>query len=232
MDLLQPLAKAAVHALFGDVPGALAELGAPAIDWLQSPIRHAVSALEDRYRKFEARGIERHRLTALLDDAEARVKAYGLPWRKLTDLRLDAATIAADVLRQRPHSDEDGPLLTEMLTAVYDGILDNRQAIEQATGAWRGNVLKRLDRMEELLAAQYDPLRRAALAEVCASVLRPPEMAPTPDGPAAMLRAEAELVPLIGREPVLADIAAWCETDQRVAIRLYTGPGGTGKTRL
>ncbi|MBF0336002.1 MAG: hypothetical protein HQL40_20595 [Alphaproteobacteria bacterium] len=99
MDLLQPLAKAAVHALFGDVPGALAELGAPAIDWLQSPIRHAVSALEDRYRKFEARDIDRHRLTALLDDAEARVKAYDLPWRKLTDLRLDAATIAADVLR-------------------------------------------------------------------------------------------------------------------------------------
>lgn len=234
MDLLQPLAKAVIHALFGDVPGALAELGAPVIDWLHSPIRHAVAGLEGRYREFEERGIDPDRLADLLDEAAARVKEYRLPWRKLTDLNLDAATIAAEVLRQRPFPDEDGPLLTEMLTALYRGILDNPQAIEDATGPWRGAVLKRLDHLEDLLAAQYDPSRRAALAAACAAVLRTPgSERPAPERTAAMLRAEADLVPLTGRDQTLAEIRAWCEGDGPTAsVRLYTGPGGTGKTRL
>ncbi|MEU6992787.1 tetratricopeptide repeat protein [Streptomyces sp. NPDC046465] len=51
--------------------------------------------------------------------------------------------------------------------------------------------------------------------------------------PAALLRADAEAVAFHGRDSELSDLQAWCETDpSAVGIRVLTGPGGQGKTRL
>ena len=50
--------------------------------------------------------------------------------------------------------------------------------------------------------------------------------------PSAMLRAEYGLVPFIERENELKDIHAWCEEKRPLALRLYTGAGGMGKTRF
>ncbi|MGW3957844.1 tetratricopeptide repeat protein [Streptomyces sp. NPDC004752] len=53
------------------------------------------------------------------------------------------------------------------------------------------------------------------------------------DSPAALLRADAEAVTFHGRDGELADLSAWCENDPAtVAVRVLTGPGGQGKTRL
>ncbi|GAA2321122.1 hypothetical protein GCM10010149_87680 [Nonomuraea roseoviolacea subsp. roseoviolacea] len=49
--------------------------------------------------------------------------------------------------------------------------------------------------------------------------------------PAFLLRADAEVVSFRGRGELLEELAAWCEGDG-VSVRLLTGPGGQGKTRL
>lgn len=52
---------------------------------------------------------------------------------------------------------------------------------------------------------------------------------------ATLLRPRYAVVGYVGREKLLADLAAWCETDQegpRPQLRFVTGAGGFGKTRL
>ncbi|KRD17898.1 hypothetical protein ASE41_20520 [Streptomyces sp. Root264] len=51
--------------------------------------------------------------------------------------------------------------------------------------------------------------------------------------PAALLRADAEAVTFRGRKSELADLHAWCENGPpAIQVRVLTGPGGQGKTRL
>ena len=66
-----------------------------------------------------------------------------------------------------------------------------------------------------------------------ASLLDLEEQAWRPDSsPAALLRADFGVVPFHGRESDLQDLARWCDSDRPLALRLYTAPGGFGKTRL
>jgi hypothetical protein len=51
-------------------------------------------------------------------------------------------------------------------------------------------------------------------------------------GPAGLLDPRRGLVDFVGRERELAVLLAWCEDDQPRGVRLVTGPGGVGKTRL
>ncbi|MFJ8043379.1 tetratricopeptide repeat protein [Kitasatospora sp. NPDC096147] len=51
--------------------------------------------------------------------------------------------------------------------------------------------------------------------------------------PAALLWADAEAVAFHGRDQELADLTAWCrDAPGPVRVRVLTGPGGHGKTRL
>ncbi|HXZ66149.1 MAG TPA: tetratricopeptide repeat protein, partial [Streptosporangiaceae bacterium] len=53
--------------------------------------------------------------------------------------------------------------------------------------------------------------------------------------PATLLRPRHTVVGYVGRDRLLCDIAAWCETergDPEPELWLVTGPGGSGKTRL
>jgi tetratricopeptide (TPR) repeat protein len=51
-------------------------------------------------------------------------------------------------------------------------------------------------------------------------------------GPAGLLDPRRAVVGFTGRERELAELLAWCESDQPRGVRLVTGPGGVGKTRL
>ncbi len=51
-------------------------------------------------------------------------------------------------------------------------------------------------------------------------------------GPAGLLDPRRGLVSFTGREWELAGLLAWCDSDQPRGVRLMTGPGGVGKTRL
>jgi hypothetical protein len=50
--------------------------------------------------------------------------------------------------------------------------------------------------------------------------------------PGALLRADYGVVPFHGRLRELEDLQGWCSGERPLAIRLYTGRGGMGKTRL
>jgi tetratricopeptide (TPR) repeat protein len=54
----------------------------------------------------------------------------------------------------------------------------------------------------------------------------------TPASWSWLLDPELALVPFIGREKELATLSAWCEQADAASLRLVTGPGGIGKTRL
>ena len=51
-------------------------------------------------------------------------------------------------------------------------------------------------------------------------------------GPSFLLRPDRGLVEFTGRGGELAEMAAWCESGPDKSVRLVTGPGGVGKTRL
>jgi len=53
-----------------------------------------------------------------------------------------------------------------------------------------------------------------------------------PQSRARLLDPRREVVGFVGRERELAELAAWCQDDQAGRLRLVTGPGGVGKTRL
>ena len=50
--------------------------------------------------------------------------------------------------------------------------------------------------------------------------------------PGALLKAEYAIVPFHHRDEELRGLEAWCLDDNDLAVRLYTGAGGMGKTRL
>jgi tetratricopeptide (TPR) repeat protein len=51
--------------------------------------------------------------------------------------------------------------------------------------------------------------------------------------PAALLRADAEVVDFHGRTRELRQLTDWCQSDRHAfAVQVLTGPGGQGKTRL
>jgi hypothetical protein len=55
-----------------------------------------------------------------------------------------------------------------------------------------------------------------------------PDLSP----PGALLRADYRVVPFHSRDTELKDLYNWCHEDAPVLVRLYTGAGGMGKTRL
>ncbi len=69
--------------------------------------------------------------------------------------------------------------------------------------------------------------REEPLLEVPRHVWRP-DRSP----PGALLRADYGVVPFHSREREIDELFEWCEGERPVSVRLYTGPGGMGKTRL
>ncbi|MDN3358227.1 tetratricopeptide repeat protein [Actinomadura sp. DC4] len=50
--------------------------------------------------------------------------------------------------------------------------------------------------------------------------------------PSMLLRPEYGIVPFEGRDQEMADLTRWLDSPEPVGVRLLTGPGGQGKTRL
>lgn len=53
-----------------------------------------------------------------------------------------------------------------------------------------------------------------------------------PQSPAGLLDPGRQVVDFLGRPEELEALVAWCEDDDASSLRLVTGPGGVGKTRL
>ena len=85
-------------------------------------------------------------------------------------------------------------------------------AVEEALDHWN----ERLERKSAL----------ASLLDISEHTWRPDSSL------AALLRAEFGIVPFHGRTAEIGDLTTWCGDDRLLALRLYTAPGGFGKTRL
>ncbi|WP_431932023.1 tetratricopeptide repeat protein, partial [Nonomuraea jabiensis] len=105
------------------------------------------------------------------------------------------------------------------VAALTDG-----KPLQTVLGAIVGGVISAfgptvIDLMREKVAA------RDALAVVA-------ELLPDVSGPAMLLHASRRVVPFEGRERELEELLAWCRNPQAGRLRLLTGPGGVGKSRL
>lgn len=72
----------------------------------------------------------------------------------------------------------------------------------------------------------------AVRAETSPLVIPQREWKPQLSPPGALLQAEYGIVPFHSREREMDDLRAWCRDEWPVRVRLYTGAGGMGKTRL
>lgn len=74
--------------------------------------------------------------------------------------------------------------------------------------------------------------RAAGRADAREALRRASELPLPGGGPAGLLDPRRGLVGFAGRERELSGLITWCETGQPVGVRLVTGAGGVGKTRL
>ena len=91
-----------------------------------------------------------------------------------------------------------------------------------------------LDVSADAVAGVGPQLRLAVTAETSLA-LAPPYQAATPRlgrEPARLLLPEYGIVPFAGRDGDLDTLQAWCLNGTEPALRLITGTGGSGKTRL
>ncbi|MGW4439962.1 tetratricopeptide repeat protein [Streptomyces sp. NPDC004596] len=99
--------------------------------------------------------------------------------------------------------------LTAVPITALAAVAGFRQPVEQATGR----------------ALRCEPVELQ-------DVLAPWFPAQAPQSPAALLRAEHEVVPFTGREQVLEKLQDWCQGEGLCSALLLTGVGGQGKTRV
>jgi tetratricopeptide (TPR) repeat protein len=109
-------------------------------------------------------------------------------------------------------------------------------------GGWGVPIAKHLGRFSSFLSSGKVPsssswtqARNAELFQRFAGVIRPAQRPLRQRGnipPSLLLRPEYAVVPFLGRKDELADLRAWCESDEQSSVQLITGPAGTGKTRL
>ena len=119
------------------------------------------------------------------------------------------ANVIAGVLKG-PTGVLAGAVLTALAAVVASYVPLIRPAIQR-----RPTELARLEAVEE---ADQEALRR--VSELLG------------ESPAGLLDPRRGLVRFTGRDRELAELLAWCQDDSPNGVRLVTGPGGVGKTRL
>ncbi|MGV9778331.1 tetratricopeptide repeat protein, partial [Streptosporangium sp. NPDC003464] len=74
--------------------------------------------------------------------------------------------------------------------------------------------------------------RSRAREDARAAAEKVAELVPEVGGAAALLHPARGVVPFTGRERELGELLAWCADAEAERLRLVTGPGGVGKSRL
>ncbi|MBF0605343.1 MAG: hypothetical protein HQL07_16850, partial [Nitrospirae bacterium] len=114
-----------------------------------------------------------------------------------------------------------------LLTAFYQAMREDDMAMARVEPEFRAALLDGLDR---IIHSNEIEVQRQAMG-LLSLPLRHWRADTFPPG--ALLRADTiQTAPFHGREQELTDIKSWCESEQTTAVRLYTGKGGMGKTRL
>jgi hypothetical protein len=121
-----------------------------------------------------------------------------------------------------------------VLTALFEGLSAESKALESTEARFRRQVLSALSdqasTLQRVAGAGRDVFRAAAAAALGLPMLRwTKDLSP----PGALLRADLDdPVPFHGRVQELKDLERWCLSDVPISLRVYSGRGGVGKTRL
>ncbi|MEU0368788.1 tetratricopeptide repeat-containing serine protease family protein [Streptomyces sp. NPDC006283] len=140
-----------------------------------------------------------------VDDPPTRVEASSTPWHGMS-----GAALFADGLLVGVVAGDQGGFSSRRLTAVPIASPaadpEFRSLLKADTG--RACVVEPAD-LRRLFAER-----------------------PRADSPAALLRADVEVVPFHGRADLLASLESWCLEPGSFSTRLLVGGGGEGKTRF
>lgn len=228
--------------------GAMKPLGQKAIAWVASCLDPELpGSIENTLARMQAglemflrseRISEEHAFAASAN-ALAIVNKYGLDTAGLIKHDLDASASARAVLEAaRPELESIGEpeasLCRALVERLYRLLLDDPHVVRDLEAAFRRVLLQRLNLILEQARSTSETLRAAARQVAAGALLNNPSRVWMRDRfpPSALLRAEYRIVPFSGRDETMSEIRDWCDAPPSVAVRLYTAPGGMGKTRL
>ena len=238
------LARAAIATLFGGPIAGAATAADQAVDllsdWAGRENAPTYKATLDRISRgleqlARSEGIGEDQLEQGILQARQAVLTRGLSAREMAGLDLDPERVTRAVLAsskaELKELDEPARELAEKaIRTVYATLLSNPEALPDLERAFQQAALHRLSELRHLPQELLRALRGALAA--AAVVDRRRQWRPDLYPPSALLRAEFGVVPFYGREDLLEDLLAWANEDRVLGIRIYTGPGGMGKTRL
>jgi hypothetical protein len=181
------------------------------------------------------------RLSYILPNTEVILKKYALRQDEWASVNYNPTSAAQTIIKRAQSllrtldTDEDRRICGKLIEAFYVALFEHQEVLRQSEAQFRGAVLGKLDSLPDVLAKLDQQVLAAAISAAAAALIdipgRPwnPELSP----PGALLRADIDdAVPFHGREQEMVDLDQWCESSASVGIRLYTGAGGMGKTRL
>ena len=120
----------------------------------------------------------------------------------------------------------------------YRVLLDHREAFAHVGIPALGELLRRTGGLEERFIAALDLHRRREAWNLLLPLYTPPAEPPTGEVRLWELKAQCALIPFTGREQeaLRDEMAGWARglkgLRKPLGLRILTGPGGAGKTRL
>jgi hypothetical protein len=241
-DLVTALARVGLATLFTGPVGGAREAGGQAIGLLSAEPSRATtstSILNALRRDVEAFARSEHVDEQVVDQVfetvTLAIERHGATIAECVDLDFSVQRIAGRVLGRA------AGLLKGLLTGVsdwcnrlvvvvYERLLADPAALQELDREFQRQVLERLTRLSDLPAATAAAVRQLAAGVVFGDPRR--RWRADMFGEASLVRAEFAIVPFYGRNDELDEFDTWCRQGPPVALRLYMGAGGMGKTRL
>ena len=239
-DVAAAIAKTAIAALFTGPVGAVAEGLNQAVAFFSEArpksVKAIIRSLGDDLDAFaKAEGLPSSTREQALAAAESAIATAGASLAECVDLGLDPDRIANRVLGRSAAGleglDEAAKdACRRVVRLVYRDLLADPDALTGLDREFQRHVVGQLKRLDELPGETAAAVRRLAGVSLEAD---PRQVWREDRFPrSALVRAEFAAVPFHGRQAELVEFADWCAHGPDLALRLYVGPGGMGKTRL
>lgn len=180
-----------------------------------------------------------HILDAAVPAAEEILEAYALRQTEWAEADFDHVQATQAVCRRATEilerlDDDERAVCEALVRAYYASLRNDKEALLEAEPTFRTVLLNRLRRLSSQIAGDREKELATALHLAIRAAITIPLRPWLPDRspPGALLRADHGVVPFHGRDLEKEDLEQWCKGDAAIGVRLYTGPGGIGKSRL
>jgi tetratricopeptide (TPR) repeat protein len=246
VQALKTFAKIAVAAAFGDWKGVVSTVADSGIDMItkwfaeKSAFDRVVAKVEQGLQTLvSGEGIQPDAVPPAIANAEVILRDQGLNAAQLMSEGLVAAR-AANIVLERSEDQLNrlgahvGPLCRKIIIRFYEEFLNDPEALRQLDAAFRRALLQSLSDLSKAVAMLPAETAQAIRSSAAAALLddRIERWRKDRFSYTELLRAEYGIVPFYGRDDVRANLAGWCDEARPIGVRLYTGQGGMGKTRL